>query len=80
MRVGCGRSLSSPIISSLLLGDDSLYFFITGSSLVRADCDSGANSLNYFEESDVVFAGTTGNPVSITCGGGTFLFGSSLMI
>ena len=54
MRVGCcGRSLSSsPIISSLLLGDDSLNFFVTGSSLVSAD--SGANSLSGFEEGDVI--------------------------
>ena len=67
MRVGCcGRSLSfSPVMASLLLaGDDNLKIFVPGSFLVvRADYDSGANSLNDFEECDVVVGGMIENPL-----------------
>ena len=52
-------------MSSLLLtGDDSLILFIPGSSIVvRVDCDSGTNSLDDFEESDVVVGGTIEKPL-----------------
>ena len=48
----------------LLVGDDSLNVFVTGSFLViRADCGPGAIGLSGFEECDVVVGGTIEKPL-----------------